>query len=132
VNSDQIFFGVLVIMGTGSLAMIVVFPLWIILHNKLSKLDSILLREPFFKKSEQINCLVWPLSYLKTVNYIGLIAAPRYAKRVRFRGFNDPLPVDKRTVIACKVQFWLMVFCGFMGVVYFAYGAFFLYIFPRL
>lgn len=119
-------------MLVGFAAMAIVFPLWAILHRVLSELDGILLREPFFKKSEQLNCQVWPLGYLKTINYIGLIAAPRYAKRVRFKGFDKQLPVSKATVLACKVQFWLMVFCGILGIVYFAYGAFFLYVFPRV
>lgn len=129
---DPIFLGLLLIMALGFSAMAVVFPLWFILHRVLARFDDSLLREPFFTKSEQLNCLVWPFNYWKTGIYFTLIAVPRISRRKRFKGLDRIPELSKATVIACKVQFWLMVSCGVLGVVYFAYGAFFLYIFPRI
>lgn len=87
------------------------YPLWIILHHILSKrLDNILFREPYFQQSELKNYLHWPLSYIKSINYIYLIATPSLAKRKRFKGLNEPLPIGKATVFACRFELFLMLF----------------------
>ncbi len=86
------------------------YPLWVFLHHLLLKrLDHLLFIEPYFTKEERLNYLVWPLSYLKSMNYIGLIAVPRIAKRKRFKGFDSPLPVSEKVVILCKIEFALML-----------------------
>ena len=98
------------------------YPLWIILHNILvPKLDHILFKEPYFKKSELINYVDWPLSFIKSINYIGLIAFPKLAKRKRFKGFNGQLPVGPILKIVCKFEFSLMLFGAVMCVVAFGY-----------
>jgi hypothetical protein len=129
---DLIFLGALVIMGVGFAAMAVVFPLWFVLHRVLARFDDDLLREPFFTKSEQINCLVWPFNYWKTGIYFTLIAAPDISRRKRFKGLKETPRVSKATTIACKIQVALMGFCGILFIVYAGYLVFGLYIYPRL
>ncbi|MGQ9425213.1 hypothetical protein ACXYTJ_06255 [Gilvimarinus sp. F26214L] len=128
----DIFSGFLVILAICFLLAAIVFVLWIALHRVLSKYDDVLLREPFFRKSEQMNALVWPFNYWKTLTYICLFAAPGLSKKKRFKGLDKIPRVSKATIMASKIQFSLMCFCGLMFFVYFGYGAFFLYIYPRL
>lgn len=119
----QVVFQVFVIIVAVELLVIVLaYGLWIYLHAVLSKrLDPILLKEPYFTKSEQMNCLVWPLSFIKSLNYIGLIAAPKVAKRKRFRGFNQELPLSPQLKRLCRIQFTLMLMLVVVGVTFFGY-----------
>src|SRR5690606_22456251 len=113
--------------------MLIILPLWFTLHRILSeRLDPILLREPYFQKSEQLNCLVWPLSYWKSGIYFTLVAAPNISRRKRFKGLDETLPVGATLTIACKVQFWLMVSGGVLGVVWFCYLVWGAYIYPHM
>lgn len=128
---DPIFFA-MVIMGIGFAAMAIIFPMWFILHRVLARFDDILLREPFFTKSEQLNCRVWPFNYWKTGIYFTLVAAPGISRRKRFKSLKEIPRVSKATVTACKLQVFLMGLCGILLVVFFGYGAFVLYILPRL
>ena len=101
---------------------VTVYPLWIILHNILGpKLDRILFKEPYFRKSELANYVEWPLSFVKSLNYIYLIAAPGWAKRKRFKELKEPLPIGATLKIFCKIEFCLMLFGGVMCVVFFSY-----------
>lgn len=130
---DPVLLGLVVLIATIFVIAAIVFPLWIALHHVLSpKLDGLLLREPYFRKFEQINSMVWPFNYWKTLTYICLIAAPRISKKRRFKGLDEALPVSKAAVIASKIQFWLMCSCVVMFFVYFGYGAFAAYVLPRL
>lgn len=104
-------------------ASIIGYPLWMVIHHILcKKLDSILFREPYFQKSEPVNYLCWPLSCIRSLNYIGLLAAPRISKRSRFRGFDEPLPVGCALEVACKVQFSLMLVLAVMFFGFFGFG----------
>lgn len=132
-DADLIFFGALAMMAIGFVLMLIILPLWFILHRILSeRLDPILLREPYFQKSEQLNCLVWPLSYWKSGIYFTLVAAPNISRRKRFKGLDEALPVGAMLTIACKVQFWLMVSGGVLGVVWFCYLVWGAYIYPHM
>lgn len=112
----------LVLLGTAFFLGITVYPLWFVLHKILSKrLDSILFKEPYFKRSELSNYLVFPLSSLKSLAYIYLIAIPAWAKKKRFKGFSDPLPVSTPIIVACKIQFSLMLFGLVFAVVFFSF-----------
>lgn len=124
-NIDTVFLIFIVIMAIGLLIALTLYPLWIVLHQILPKrLDAILFKEPYFQKSELVNYQCWPLSYLKSMNYIYLIAAPSLAKKKRFKGFNEPLPIGPGLRVACKLNFSLLmagmlmffVFFGYMGV----------------
>ncbi|SRR5690606_11275336 len=106
------------------------YPLWIILHNILCpKLDHILFKEPYFKKSELVNYGDWPLSFLKSMNYVYLIAAPSLAKRKRFKGSNEHLPIGPILKFICKVEFCLMLCGGLMCIVFFSYMGIAVYFF---
>lgn len=119
----------LVIWSCVAVLLITMIPLWIYLHRVLSRLDDILLREPYFRRSEQINCLVWPFNYWKTGIYFTLIAAPNISRRKRFKGLTDPLPVSRRTVIACRIQFSLLLFGSLLFIVYLIHTLIALYLY---
>lgn len=85
-EEDLIFIGAISIMGATIILIAVAFPLWFVMHRLLAHLDDVLLREPFFPKWDQPNWQVWPVSYLKTFNYVCLIAVPDIAMRKRFKG----------------------------------------------
>lgn len=119
----------LVLISIAAVVICVVYSLWLVLHRVLTKrLDPILFREPYFQRSELANYLVFPLSALRSFAYIYLIAAPHWAKKKRFKGFNESLPIAKSVQVACKVQFAMMffgtvyffIFFSFVGWAYFA------------
>lgn len=111
-----IYFG---IMGAGLLMMLLLVPLWAALHHLLpSRLDPILFRKPFFKTSELLNYKFFPLSLFRSMNYIYLIALPTLAKKKRFKGFHEPLPVGLSTIIMCKVHAGLCILLSLMGIPY--------------
>lgn len=130
-NAETAFIAFVVIAIFGLAVAIAAYSLWAVLHNILcKKLDPILFKEPYFQKSELVNYLCWPLSSLRSMNYITLIAAPSIAKRKRFSGFDGSLPVGRKLRAMCKVQFLLMltlvlfffVFFGYMTVVIIAFS----------
>lgn len=99
------------------------YPLWFILHKMLcKKLDPILFREPYFKRQELTNYLVWPLSMIRSLNYIYLIGLPSWAKKKRFKGFNQRLPVSKVEVMACRVEVILVVLGALTFLLFFGFG----------
>lgn len=98
------------------------YPLWAILHKILpKKLDKILFRKPYFKEAELYNYQFFPLSLVKSINYIYLIAFPRWAKRKRFKGLDTSLPVGTTVRILCKIQFSVGLIGLVMFFVFFAY-----------
>jgi len=116
---DLLFYIYFGIMGVGLLVMLVLIPLWATLHHILpSKLDPILFQRPFFKSSELLNYRVFPLSLFRSLNYVYLIALPTFAKKKRFKGFNEPLPVGLSTIIMCKLHAALCILLFLMGVPY--------------
>lgn len=127
---DPVFLIALILCAIGLVLGATVYPLWIILHNILGpKLDRILFKEPYFKKSELVNYVSWPLSFVKSINYIYLIAAPGWAKRKRFKGLKKPLPISTTLKIFCKIEFGLMLFGAVMFFVFFGYMGIAVYFF---
>lgn len=128
INTDthiSIFFIITVV---GLVIVFTVYPLWIALHNVLCKrLDPILFREPYFQKAELVNYLCWPLSYLRSFNYVFLIASPTFAKRKRFRGFDGEIPVRGMLVVLCKLHFSLMILLSAFFFIFFGYGGAIIY-----
>lgn len=99
------------------------FPLWAVLHKYLTpRLDDLLFREPWFQKAELTNYRFFPLSLLRSLNYIYLIGCPRMAKRKRFKGLEAVIPVGKAVVILCRAQMFMAFFGLGLAVVYFGYG----------
>lgn len=123
-NMDPLLTVALLLYGTGIFLGVTVYPSWVVLHKILSRrLDPILFREPFFKKSELANYRVFPLSALKSLSYIYLIAKPKWAKKKRFAGLkvDGSLPVSGPIRVACKIHFTLMLFGGVFAIVFFAF-----------
>jgi hypothetical protein len=109
----------------------VAFGLWAVLHKPLcQQLDKILFREPYFQKSELANYQFFPLSLLKSLNYIGLVAAPCLLKKKRFGGFSGEVPISRPVRLACKLCFSFFVLLAIMFFVYFGYGAWVFVAFP--
>lgn len=124
-NAGMAFNIFLGIMAAGLLVGVIFYPLWAVLHQILpKKLDRLLFRKPYFKETELINYQFFPMSLIKSINYIYLIAFPRWAKRRRFKSLNSPLPVGKMLKILCKIQFCVgllglvlfFVFFGYLGI----------------
>ena len=85
------------------------YPLLYILHRVLSKrLDPIMLKGPYFNRTEQFNYQFFPLYLVKAVNYIALVAWPTLAKKRRFRGAREDLPISPALRAVCIIQFTLM------------------------
>ncbi|MCH8499623.1 MAG: hypothetical protein LAT63_14195 [Marinobacter sp.] len=51
-----------------------------------------------------MNYRFFPFSILRSLNYSFLLAVPTIAKKKRFTGFNDQLPVNAATVLLCKIH----------------------------
>lgn len=122
----------MLIMGSAFLGITVAFPLWFVLHRLLEPLDAVLLREPFFPKWDQPNWQVWPVSYIKTFNYICLIAVPSIAMRKRFKGLDEVPEVGKVTSVLAKTHFFTVCLGSMMALVHFVYFGFFLWVYPHL
>jgi len=129
VSSDTLFL-VFLILGLVIFALSAIYyPMWAVLHKMLSKrLDDTLLVEPYFNKSEIVNYQIFPLSMLKSLSYIYLIAAPSLAKRKRFRDFKGEVQVSEPLKLACKIHFSMAIFGLILCVVFFAYLGFAAYI----
>lgn len=123
VDVDLIGLIFLVILFAGLFVGATAYPLWFILHIRLTrKLDSLLFREPYFKKQELTNYLVWPLSMIRSLNYIYLIALPRWADKKRFKGFNQHLPVSQSEILACRVEAVLVILGALLFLLFFGFG----------
>lgn len=122
-NVDPVGLIFLVILFAGLLVGATAYPLWFVLHKRLTrKLDSVLFREPYFNKQELTNYLVWPLSMIRSLNYIYLIALPQWAKKKRFKGFNQHLPVSQSEVLACRAETVLVILGALLFVLFFGFG----------
>jgi len=89
----------------------------IIMHNILyRKLDSILFRDPFFSSAELALYSAWPLSLVKSAQYMFLITYPNFLKRKRFKGLEQELPIGLRIRIASKLYMYLEFLTAFLGV----------------
>lgn len=101
------------------------FPLWAILHYYLTpRLDGELFRKPFFHSSELVNYQVFPLSLLRSLNYIFLIAWPSAAKRKRFRGFSEELDLSRWVVVLCRMQIVIALAVLMLGAIFLGWGGF--------
>jgi hypothetical protein len=130
VNGNTMFEVFLVILAVSLVVAALAYLMWFALHRTLCpKLDPILFRAPYFSKSELTNYLYWPLSSLRSLNYVYLVAAPKMARRKRFKAFTQDVPVGRGVRVACKVHMTLMVLGVLMFFVYFGYlgWALFLY-----
>lgn len=118
---EMLFHVFLGLMGLGALIGLVYFLLWAVLHRLLPpKLDPILFREPWFKKSELVNYQFFPLSLIRSLNYSYLIAWPRMAKHRRFKGFDRNLPVSAGIIVLCKVHMSAAFLGTLVAIFYFA------------
>lgn len=79
-------------------------------------------REPWFQKAELTYYRFFPLSLLRSMNYIYLIGWPRMAKKKRFKGFESAIPVGKTVVVLCRAQVFMAFFGLGLAIVYFGYG----------
>ncbi|WP_111641128.1 hypothetical protein [Marinimicrobium alkaliphilum] len=104
------------------------FILWYALHLVLSpRLDPLLFKDPYFTRSEQVSYQCFPLSFLKSGNYVYLLVAPSLAKKRRFKGLSEPVPVGRVMRIVCVVQLSLMCLGSLVGILWFllmGYAAF--------
>lgn len=106
---DLLGISMLVLACLAAFLAITCYPLWYILHRVLSKrLDPLLLKEPYFNRAEQFNYQFFPLYLVKAVNYIALVAWPTLAKKRRFRGLREELPIGSSLRAVCIIQFSLM------------------------
>lgn len=131
-EQDLIFIGAILMMGVTIILSGIAFPLWFVMHRLLAHLDDVLLREPFFPKWDQPNWQVWPVSYIKTFNYVCLIAVPRIAMRKRFKGLEAMPEVGRVTRFLAKSHFFAMCLTGLMGGIQLLYVGFFAWIYPHL
>jgi len=114
----NVFFG---LMGLAALLSLIYFPLWAILHKLLPpKLDPVLFKEPWFQKSELVNYQFFPLSLIRSLNYSYLIAWPSMAKRRRFRGVDQDLPVSAIMTTLCKIHISVGVIGTLIAIPYFS------------
>ena len=120
---DTLFHIVLILMGLAFLIALIFFPLWAVLHKLLPpKLDPILFKEPWFQKSELVNYRFFPLSLIRSLNYSYLIAWPSMAKRRRFRGLEQNLPVSVFVTTLCKIYTSAALIGTVVGIFYFGIG----------
>src|SRR5690606_37829601 len=106
-----------VIVFVGALALAVpvgltFYPIWYFIHEPLCrKLDPILFKEPYFRKSELQRYQHYPLCIIKSANYMYLIAIPSLAKKRRFRNFQGQFTVSAAIRFA-SIIYVLMALLG--------------------
>lgn len=106
------------------------FPTFVWLHYRLSqRLDRYLFRAPFFSRAEQVNYQNFPLSIVKTISYIQLIAVPGWARRRRFKELSSNVTVRNSDSLMSKVNFWLSVAITLYGLLYFLLGGLIIYVY---
>lgn len=96
----------------------ILLPYLIIMHNILyRRLDSTLFKEPWFSPAQLIMFKSWPMSFIKTVIYMFLIAYPNYIrKKKRFRDLKNVPVVEPSIILACKLYTTLHVAMILIGV----------------
>jgi len=103
------------------------FGFWAYLHKTMAKkLDGELFREPHFQPEELVNYQFFPLSLIKSINYIFLIAIPRLAINRRFKTLAGPPDVHKSTRILCKLVVTLQLIGLSIGITAFSLMAYLL------
>lgn len=106
------------------------FPTFAWLHHRLGqRLDKQLFRAPFFNGVEQINYRSFPLSLVKTISYIQLIAVPGWARRRRFKSLSSDIVVSYSDSVLSKINFWLSAIIALYGVLYFLIGCVIIYLY---
>lgn len=82
----------------------------LILHSTLiARLDPVLFKAPYFHEKELKSLMVWPLTMVKTLGYMMLIACPKLAKWKRFKGVGEALPVEKPLIALCYAELVMLV-----------------------
>ena len=120
---DILYYAFFGLMGVGAIVGVIYFPLWAVLHKLLPpKLDPILFKEPWFQKSELLNYQFLPLSLIRSLNYSYLIAWPSMAKRRRFKGLEQTLPVSTVATVLCKIHISVGLIGTLIGIFYFGIG----------
>lgn len=100
-------------------------PVWAVLHHYLTpRLDPQLFRQPFFHASELVNYRLFPLSLLRSLNYIFLIGWPSLARRRRFRELSDKVSVSRWAVMLCRLQIGMVIVGLALAVAFFGWGGF--------
>ena len=123
-----------VLLGSGLVLSFILLLFVLVMHNILGRrLDPILFREPWFNATQLVMFASWPLSFIKSINYMFLIGYPnitlkvsrftntnRFTKRLssRFNGLHlkDVPPVQPSLKIACKIYTILHLLTAIIGV----------------
>ncbi len=94
-----------------------------ILHPLLSRrLDSLLFNPQWFSIGEVAMLSLWPLSLFKTSHYIFLITFPNYARRKRFKGLQENLPIEPPLKLAASILMYLHILFVVVGIAVFIFG----------
>lgn len=111
------------LMGFELILIITLLPFLIVMHNMLSpRLDPILFKEPWFHPQQLIIFNSWPMSFIKSVIYMFLIAYPNYTRRKkRFKDLKEVPVVSSSIQNACKLYTILHLLMVFSGIVMFLY-----------
>ncbi len=117
---DTAFHTILWLMAAGVIVSLAFYSLWAYLHHTLPpKLDHHLFKEPYFNNQEKINYQFFPLSCLKSLNYIYLVAYPTLAKKRRFRKLDYRPNLSPVLTLLCKIQFTTGLVGLVLGVAFF-------------
>jgi len=89
----------------GAVLGIILLVFLIVMNIILSKrLDPILFKEPWFNPQQLTMFDAWPLSFIKTVIFMFLIAYPDYIrKKKRFKDLKVVPEVQPSIKLACKI-----------------------------
>jgi len=130
--------GAVLFVSTFVLAIVILIYL-LVMHKILCRLlDPILFREPWFNATQLAMFDSWPLSFIKSMQYMFLIGFPaltlkfssftnknRFTKRLsyRFKGMRltDVPDVQPAIKVACKVYTILHLLLSIVGVLFFLY-----------
>lgn len=94
------------------------------LHRSLYKnLDHILFRTPYFSTAELSMYSVWPLSYIKSLIYMFLIAAPGISKKRRFKEYKSDICFSRTITIFSKTGIFFLFTTSLFGCAFFLYGS---------
>jgi len=88
-----------------------------ILHLMLSRrLDPILFNYQWFSIGEVAMMSLWPFSLFKSSYYAFLITFPNFARRKRFKGLQNNLPIETPLRIASKIYMYFYILTAMVGV----------------
>ncbi len=71
------------------------------------KFDSLLFKEPYFRKNELFVYTIWPFSLIRTIGYMLFLVFPDYVKRKRFKDVE--LNLDRGSALVFFSQLFLFV-----------------------